>query len=454
MFGSLLLLNYVRIAIWSQRGIIYIMKRITLDALASHLGTTVTLVGYIHALRSHGKIGFLRIRDRFGSVQVVVLTSHNEAFSVLAKLTLESVVQITGLVKEAPGVPEKLEIEADSIEILSLAEPALPIPVASEKGGGESDVTLRFDWRWLDLRLPEKQKIFQVWTALEKGFRQVLLEQENFIQLYSPSIMNAPSESGAEVFELQYFDRPAYLAQSPQFYKQMAMAAGFERVFMVGPVFRAEPSFTTRHMTEFTGWDFEMSYIDSHLDPMAMEEKALIGGFTEVKSTLLPDLIVPTAPFPRLTFAQAKTILKDLKVLSDKTHDLSPDEERALSRYIKKQHGHDFVWITDYPPEGRAFYHMRDANTGLTLGFDLLYKGVEVTTGAKREHRIKYLEKQAREKGIELSSIKDYLNFFRYGCPPHGGCGIGPGRIVMQMLGLNSVKEATYLPRDVKRLKP
>lgn len=421
--------------------------------MSKHLGESVTIVGFVHAIRNQGKIGFIRIRDRFGSVQCVVLKNHEAAFAALETLSLESVVKVTGLAKEAPPVPEKVEIEAESIEILSAAEPELPIPVVTEKGGGESDVTLRFDWRWLDLRLTDKQNIFKVWTALEKGFRTVY-EKEGFTQIYAPAFMNAPSESGAEVFEVNYFDRKAYLAQSPQFYKQMAMAAGFERVFMTGPVFRAELSYTTRHMTEFTGWDFEMSYIDSHHDVMDMEEKLLIEGLTQVKKDVLSEIEIPTSPFPRISLAEAKDKLKKVGITSEKKGDLSPDEERGIYRLIKEETGSDFVWIIDYPPENRAFYHMRDDKTGLTKGFDLLYKGVEVTTGAQREHRVDVLIKQAKEKGLTEEGLGDYLKFFRYGCPPHGGVGMGPGRMIMQILGLESVKEATFLPRDVKRLKP
>ncbi len=429
-------------------------KRLKTSELSLHVGEQVLVQGFLHAKRVQGKIAFLRIRDRYGSAQIVILESGGIPISALEQINLESVIEVSGLVKEAPSVPEKIEIEGKSLSLLSSSLPELPIPVVIEKSGGESDITHRLDWRWIDLRQKEKLRIFEVWTLLEKGFREYLIS-EGFIQLYSPSLMNAPSESGSEVFEVKYFDTRAYLAQSPQFYKQMAMAAGMEKVFMVGPVFRAEPSFTTRHMTEFTGWDFEMSYITSHHDVMDTEEQALISGFNELKRSLLPEITIPQAPFPRLPFIEAKSKLKKAGISSDKPHDLSPEEERAISQIMQEESGSEFLWIIDYPPEGRAFYHMRDENnSGLTKGFDLLYKGLEITTGAQREHRIEVLEKQAKEKGISQESISDYLNFFRYGCPPHGGVGIGPGRIVMQILGLSSVKEATYLPRDVKRLSP
>ena len=430
------------------------INRTKLSELEPHLGKQVTVVGFVHALRNQGKIAFLRLRDRYGSVQVVVPAS-SPSFAVVKSLSLESVVQISGLVKAAPQVPEKLEIESSTIEVLSHASPELPIPVAKEKGAEEVDITNRLDWRWLDLRNPDKQKIFDVWTVLEQGFRDELIDKQGFTQAYAPAIMNAPSESGAEVFEVKYFDRKAYLAQSPQFYKQMAMAAGMERIFMTGPVFRAELSFTSRHTTEFTGWDFEMSYIDSHHDVMDMEEKALVTGFTKLKKELLPDLVIPNVPFPRLPISEIKEILGKKGIKSEKSGDLSPEEEREIGEYAKQELGSEFVWVIDYPHEGRAFYHMRhEDKPQLTKGFDLLYKGLEVTTGAQREHRIDVLETQAQEKGLTLDGIKDYLNFFRYGCPPHGGVGIGPARIVMQILDNPSVKDVTFLPRDVKRISP
>jgi len=266
-------------------------------------------------------------------------------------------------------------------------------------------------------------------------------------------LMSAASESGAEVFEVKYFEGKAYLAQSPQFYKQMAIASGFEKIFMVGPVFRAELSFTTRHMTEFTGWDFEFAYITSHHDVMDTEEAMLKMGFSKLKSAGLIDEEIKV-PFARLPLADAKSKLQKAGITSEKEGDLSPDEERGICKIVKEESGSDFVFITDYPPSTRAFYHMRDEQTGLTKGFDLLYKGVEITTGAQREHRYDVLVKQAAEKGLTEESLADYLRFFKYGCPPHGGVGIGPARIIAQILDLPSVKEATFLPRDVKRLRP
>ncbi|MBP9670268.1 aspartate--tRNA(Asn) ligase [Candidatus Woesebacteria bacterium] len=426
--------------------------RISISELKTKIGETVTVAGFVHAVRNQGKIAFLRLRDESGTVQVVSGTWNADVFAVIKDLSLESVVEIEGLVKESKQVPEGFEIDGLKATVLSVSEAQLPIPVVTEKGADDVDVTNRFDWRWLDLRKSESHKIFKVWTVLEQGVREYFAK-ENFTQLYSPAFMSAASESGAEVFEVKYFETKAYLAQSPQFYKQMAMASGFEKIFMMGPVFRAELSFTTRHMTEFTGWDFEFAYIKSHHDIMDREEAMLKSGFAKLKEAGLIEEEIKV-PMVRISLAEAKEKLKAAGITSEKAGDLSPDEERGICKIIKEETGSDFVFVTDYPPATRAFYHMRDEATGLTKSFDLLYKGVEITTGAQREHRPEILIKQAEEKGLTKESLADYLNFFRFGCPPHGGVGIGPGRIVAQILDLASVKEATYLPRDVKRLRP
>ena len=409
--------------------------------------------GFVQVLRVQSKIIFIILRNMGGLTQLVV-TADNPEFETAKNLSLESVIRVTGEMREEKNAPGGMEMHPVKIEVLSKALPELPIPVVI-KGGEETELPIRLDYRWLDLRKPEKVKIFKVWTEFEKGWRK-FWDENNFIQLYPPAFMSTPSEGGAEVFEVNYFDRKAYLAQSPQFYKQMAMAAGFEKVFMVSPVFRAEPSYTTRHLTEFTGWDFEISYIDNHHDVMDAEEGMIISGFKQLLK-VFPDLgiTIPTRPFPRITMLEAKEILAGLDTSSPDEYDLSPEEERAISEYVLKEHNHEFVFITDYHQSKSAFYHMRLADgSDRSRRADLLYRGVEVTTLAQREHRPEILEKQAKEKGMDLEPLKDYLNFFRYGCPPHGGAGIGPGRFIMKILDLPNVREVTYLPRDVKRLNP
>lgn len=430
------------------------VKAIHVSELKDHSGENTTVQGFVHTLRVQSKIIFLILRDVTGIAQTVIEIKNPEVFEIAKNLSHESVVRISGLVKDVPQAPGGFEIGVESIEVLSIANPELPIPII-EKGNEETEAPTRFDYRWIDLRKPEKTKIFKVWTELEKGFRKYW-DENGYTQLYSPSFMSTPSETGAEVFEVNYFDRKAYLAQSPQFYKQMGIASGFERVFIAGPVFRAEESFTTRHMTEFTGWDFEVAFIDSHHDVMDQEEGMIVAGFENLKAKFPElDIVVPAQPFPRIKITEAKEILVKEGIASSEEHDLSPEEERAICEYVKKEFNHDFVFITDYHKSKSAFYHMRtEEGSDRSRRADLLYRGIEITTLAQREHRIDILEAQAKEKGMSLEALSDYLNFFRYGCPPHGGAGIGPGRLIMKILDLPNVREATYLPRDVKRLNP
>ncbi len=429
------------------------MKRIYTKDIEKYVGEEIVVAGFVHTLRVQSKIIFLLVRDVMGIIQTVIEIS-SPAFETAKNLSHESVVKITGTVKASPQAPGGFEMSVSNIEVLSIADPELPIPVIT-KGDEETEMPTRLDYRWIDLRKPEKTKVFKVWTELEKGFRKYW-DENNFIQIYTPSMIPTQSESGSEVFTVNYFDRKAYLAQSPQFYKQMGIASGFEKVFMVGPVFRAEPSFTARHQTEFTGWDFEMGYIESHTDVMDNEEGMIVSGFEQLLKTFPElDITVPSRPFPRFTMIEAKEKLKELGIESGEEHDLSPEEEREICEYVKKELNHEFVFITEYHKSKSAFYHMRlNPESDRSRRADLLYRGIEITTLAQREHRPEILKKQALEKGMSLESLKDYINFFTYGCPPHGGAGIGPGRIVMKIMNLQNIREVTYIPRDVKRLNP
>lgn len=435
------------------------MSRISIASAKAQGVGEVEIIGFVQNIRLMKGLAFLDLRDLSGNMQLVVEESRDaDMYARTQTINLESIISVTGELKEKPAKkndpnPVKdYELSVSSLNILSLAEANLPIPVLT-KIDNEANLDNRLDWRWLDLRRAEHRLIFQVWTKLEEGFRAQLLA-EDFTQIYTPCLMNTASETGSEVFTVKYFETKAYLSQSPQFYKQMAIASGFEKVFMTGPVFRAEASFTSRHVTEFTGWDFEFSYINSHADIMDLEERVLISAFKKVKELNI-DLEIPTAPFPRLSLKEVKEKLKAIGIASEKDHDLSPEEEREICRLIKEERGHDFVFVTDYPIAARPFYHMRHENdNNLTKSFDLLYRGLEITTGAQREHRLEVLEKQAIEKGMNLEELKDYLNFFRYACPAHGGVGIGPARIIMKILNIDNVKEVCFLPRDVKRLRP
>lgn len=442
------------------------MERTYLKDLPNLVGSTVKIVGFAENQREQSaKLTFVDLRDITGKVQCVAYNL--ESSENMRDVTLESVIEIVGLVKARPEKAVKadqqlgaFEIEVKEYKVLSKSE-GLPLQI-NAKAQNESEADTRMDYRWLDLRKPEKLLTFKVWTELERAMIEYWTAN-NYMEIHTPKILGAPSETGAEVFEVKYFDRTAYLAQSPQFYKQMAMAAGFERVFEIGSVFRAENSNTIRHTTEFTGYDAEISYIDSHFDVMAEEEKLITFAIQkvvekygeEIKRVMGVELKVPTIPFPKMTMVEAKAVLAKLGIKSEKEGDLSSEEEKALGNYVETELHHDFVFVTDYPIEVRPFYHMRhEDNQKLTKSFDLMYKGIEITTGAQREHRYEKLVEQAKEKGMNIELIQFYLDFFRYGMPPHGGLGMGPSRLLMKMLGLESIRESMFIFRNPRRLNP
>lgn len=428
--------------------------------LRNHGGEEVTVMGFVDNVRDLKRMLFLVIRDQTGSVQAIHFKKKDGADTLgdaIKALTVESAVAVTGKVVINPEVRRGgLELHISSIEVHSVA--ASPLPIEPD-----SSLDKQMDWRQLSLRRPENLLIFKVQTTMERAMRQYWAEH-GFLEVHSPKLMGTASESGAELFSLPYFNnQTAYLAQSPQFYKQMAMAAGFDRIFEIGPVYRANPSFTSRHDTEFTSVDMEVSWVDSHEDIMQLEEEwlAYVLGIVaaqhgaEIKEVFGVDLVVPTVPFPRITLANARAILAERGHVISHKEDLDPQGERMLHTYMQEQFGHEFVFVTDYPAEVRAFYHMRHPDApDLTMSFDLLWKGLEITTGAKREHRVDLLMKQATERGYEHGPLEHYFGFFRYGVPPHGGCGVGLTRLLMIMLGRSNVREVTFLYRGPTRLTP
>lgn len=439
------------------------MERTPIGSLRQAIGQTVKIQGFLQTLRDQKKMQFLILRDLTGSAQVVFEKKNDPALAEkISSLTSESNLTITGLVLDNPIVKlGGLEVQLADVRLDNLAASPLPFDPFAET---LPILDFRLDWRFLDLRRPSNVLIFKVQTTMEMAMREYWLKH-NFIEINSPKLEGAPSEGGAELFELPYFDRKAYLAQSPQHYKQMAMAAGFERVFEIGPAFRADPSFTSRHMTEFTSVDMEMSWIESHEDVMAFQERWLQYVYQqvkdkhgeEIKALFGHDIEVPTVPFPRLTMSEAYRILKEKQYAlpPEKKGDIDPGGERLLGQYIKETYNHDFVYLTDWPVTVRPFYHMRHPdNPNLTRSFDLIANGLEVTTGAQREHRYDVLVQQAQEKGLRLEPMQFYLDFFRYGCPPHGGLGLGLSRVLMVLIGLNNIREAVFLFRGPTRLIP
>jgi nondiscriminating aspartyl-tRNA synthetase len=435
------------------------VSRTLIEQLPAKLGGQVCVRGWVHTVRDQKRMQFLIVRDETGLVQVALAKQEppSELNDAVTALTAESAVSLIGTVVADERVKlGGLEIKLESLAVDSAAEPEVPI-------AADSALDKRIDWRYLDLRRPDRRLIFEVQTTAEHAMREYWREQR-FIELHTPKFMGSASESGAELFRVEYFDREAFLAQSPQFYKQMAMAAGFGKVFEIGPVFRANPSFTSRHDTEFTSVDVEISWIDSHEDVMAFEERWLahvLAAVREAHGDAIADsfgveLVVPALPFPRVTLEDAKQMLREAAHDAPGAgHDLDPPSERALSQLISQRDGHEFTFVTDYPTTVRPFYHMRHADDqSLTKSFDLLWRGVELTTGAQREHRYEPLLAQAHDKGVDVAPIQYYLDFFRYGAPPHGGFGFGLTRLLMQMLGQENVREVTFLYRGPHRLEP
>lgn len=439
------------------------MERTFIKDLRSKIDQTVEMKGWLQTLRDQKKIQFLILRDPTGLAQVAHWKPNDEALAEeIAKLGVESAITVTGKVVDNPVVKlNGLEIQLESLKVENAADIPLPFDPFAET---LPMIDYRQDWRYMDLRRPVNQLFFQVETTAEMAMREYWIKN-GFLEIHSPKTVSAPSESGAELFTLEYFDRKAYLAQSPQFYKQMAMAAGFEKIFEIGPVFRADPSFTSRHMTEFTGVDMEISWIDSHEDVMASEEAMLQYVYARVKEThgdaikeqFGVDLVVPTLPFPRIPMREAVEILKSrgYELPNDKKGDIDPGGEREIAAYVKEKYDHDFVFLTDWPIGVRPFYHMRKPeDPTLTRSFDLIASGLEITTGAQREHRVEVLKNQAVEKGLHFEPIQFYLDFFRYGCPPHGGYGLGLSRLMMVMLNVNNIRESVYIFRGPTRLNP
>lgn len=444
------------------------MMRTYVKDVKENIGKSVKVQGFIENFRNSKAMAFIILKDITGKIQVTIEKElHPEMEETLNSLTGDSVITVVGNVIENEYVKMGgIEILPDEIIVESIAD-ALPItrkeiPATKKKQAVErSSIDQRIDYRWIDLRTDENQLIFKAQTVLVAAMREYLMNN-NFLEIHTPKLIGTASESGSDVFEVKYFDRNAYLAQSPQFYKQMAMASGFERIFEIGPVFRAEKSFTSKHTTEFTGFDLEFSYIESYRDVMNLEAELLTYALgkvkekygEEIKELFGTEIIVPKLPFPVVTLAELYDGLeKDFgfTVPESEKGDLTTEAEKLSFEWVKKHFDHEFLFVTDFSAEKRAFYHMRD-DQGMPLGYDLIWRGVEITTGAQREHRYDILKKQAQEKGLD-KDVEFYLEFFRYGCPPHGGFGLGIDRFTMLLLGLH-IKDAMFIFRGPNRLNP
>lgn len=444
-------------------------ERVVVKDLTGLPDGRVTVSGWVETVRDQKKVQFIILRDESGATQLVniavrELIEGNEISAAKLKitetistLTHGSFITVIGDLKKDKRVKlGGLEVHITSLIVVSAANPDTPIDV-------DSSLDKRMNWRFLDLRNPKQNLMFKIQTTFLHAMREYWVDND-FIEVHTPKLMANASESRAELFEVEYFDTKAYLAQSPQFFKQMAQSAGFGKIFEVGPAFRADHSFTSRHATEFTSVDTEISWIENHEDVMKLHENLLVAGFTAIKGKhegAIRDLFnieieVPSVPFPRISLTEAKQIINECGYTVARTDDdMDPEGERQIAAYVRKAYDHEFVFLTDYAASIRPFYHMRhEGDKGLTNSYDLIFNGVEIATGAQREHRVDILTAQMIEKGIDPVELNSYLDFFRYGMPSHGGFGMGLARVLMLMLNKTNIRETSFLFRGPTRLEP
>ena len=437
------------------------MKKIYFKNLNEYFEQDITIEGFVDNIRDLQYVQFLVIRDTTGKIQVTIEKNeeNNKLNEIVSNLTTESTVKITGtLLKNEKVKLNGMELIPNNIIVTSKCLEELPINYKDSKS---ATIDTRLNYRFLDLRSEKNCLMFKVQTCLINAMREYVVKN-NFTEIHTPKIIGTASESGAEVFEIDYFGTKAYLAQSPQFYKQMAMASGFEKVFEVAPAFRAENSNSYRHTTDFTSFDIEMSYIETLEELMDFEEDLFIAGLSavkekygeQIKNLFNVEVVIPTKPFPRIKLEDLYKELERLygfKMNYEDVGDMNAESEKLASKYIMEKYGHEFVFITDFSTKKRPFYHKRE--NGIPQGADLIWKGCETTTLAIREHRYNILLEQAHEKGLG-EDVKFYLEFFKYGCPPHGGFAFGVDRVTMLLLETGSLKETMYIFRGPNRIEP
>lgn len=438
------------------------MKRTLVADTPKNIDQTVKTSGRIKTRRDHGKIIFIDLEDRSGVLQCVI-TPDTKNYEDTKKLRPQWVVNFSGKVKERPEKlinPDmntgKLEMEIHDFEVLAEAQ-ELPIDISAPEMNLHIETLL--DYRNLTIRNEKISAIFKIYAGVLESY-SAYLRSQNFLEIKTPKLLSACTEGGAEFFKVKYFEKEAYLAQSPQFYKQAAVGA-FERVFEIGSVFRAEPHFTSRHINEFVGLDAEMGFIEGPEDVMDALEETMKHILHIVRENCQPELLLHGATvevpekFPRIKFSEALEMLKKEFGKEMEGLDIDPEGERLICEWAKREKGSDFVFLTNYPWAIRPMYIMPDPeNPKETFGFDLLYRGVEIASGGQRIHDHDQLVENIRKKKLDPDDFKSYLEIFRYGMPPHGGWGLGSERIVQKILGLKSIKEAILFPRDVKRLTP
>lgn len=428
-------------------------KGIETTKLSQYIGEVVTLYGSIYKIRKMSGFCFVILRTARHTVQCVC-----DRQEIMAKLQEEACVELEALVVREDRAKAGAELHIRELKVLS--RPRAQMPIVMNQKQIEASLEHKLDYRPLTLRNEKERAIFKLQEGILRGFR-CFFEEEGFTEIHSPKIVYAGAEGGANIFQLDYFGRKAYLAQSPQFYKQM-MVGVFERVFEVGPVFRAEKHDTARHLNEYTGVDFEMGYIQSFRELMEMEVRMLRSALTllreeysfelELLQVKLPEL----EEIPAIRFSEAKALVKERTGReSGECHDFEPEEERQLSEIIFQETGSEFVFVTHYPSSKRPFYAMEDEeNREETLSFDLIFRGLEITTGGQRIHDYEMQVEKMRRRDMDVEAFESFLMMHKHGMPPHGGLGLGLERFTARLLGFENVRQASLFPRDINRLTP
>lgn len=439
------------------------MKRILISETPNLIGKKVKLAGWVNVRRDHGKLIFIDLRDHTDVIQMVVIPDNKKTYEISKSIRNEYVIEVEGLIKERPGgqkkddsIVGKVELEVEKIKIISHTEGDLPLDISQKNL--EVNLPTLLDNRNLSLRNRKVNDIFKVYSQILKSYAEKMRES-GFLEIKTPKIVNAATEGGANFFKIKYFKQDAFLAQSPQFYKQAGVGA-FERVFEIGPVFRAEPHYTTRHVNEYISLDAEMGFIENFSDIMDQLAEVMKRILNDVEKNCKKELkeyssefLIPDN-FPKIKLTEALEILKKEYNKTTEGIDIDPEGERLISEWAKKTYSSDFIFLTHYSASGRPFYTMPSSDPQYTESFDLIFRGVEIATGGQRIHDYKQLVANIKKHRLNPKDFKDYLEIFRLGMPPHGGWGLGSERIAQKILGLASIKEAILFPRDVKRLTP
>ncbi len=430
------------------------------EAVAKRLGEKVTVSGWVHDVRLLGGINFILLRNSEGMIQVTApkRAVAKEVMDQVAALHPEDVVRCTGLVKEAKVARNGFEIIPERIEVVSAA--ATPLPL-DPRGVTDANIDTRLNWRTLDLRRPEVLAIFRIQDALIEGM-EAYLRASGFMRVFTPSILGGVSEGGAEVFKTDYYGKPAFLRQDPQLHRQLAMAGGLGKVYDLGPSWRAELSHTPRHMSEHRTIAPELSFIKDERDTMRVEEAMVVSAMKRASEKcgreldlLQLDIDEPRTPFPELSFPELYQTLKGLGHTLQRDKDLDRESEKLLAEFVKKEFDSDFFFVNRFPSSVKPFYVMRvDEEPEFARSVDLVFKGLELSSGGQREHRHMKVVDQISQKGLDPEGLKWFTEPFRFGVPPHGGFSLGIERFTSSLLGMENIKEAALFPRDPERLQP